>query len=66
MSETVPREEDSLGKGLGDSPPHRPLVTQSLHPALPIPLLLNNFSSCWPEQGWQSVYECMLYVGVGG
>lgn len=53
MRQAVPREEDELGKGLGGSPPHQPLVTRSLHPTLPIPLLLNNFSSCWQKQGWQ-------------
>lgn len=35
MREAVSREEDELGKGLGDSPPHQPLVTQSLHPDSP-------------------------------
>lgn len=61
------------GEGLGDSPPHQALVTQSLHPTLPIPLLFNSFSSCWQKQGWQSVCECMCVcwgwrgaVGAGG
>ena len=35
MREAVSRGEDELGKGLGDSPPHQPLVTQSLHPDSP-------------------------------
>lgn len=41
------------GEGLGDSPPHQPLVTQSVYPTLPISLLFNSFSSCWQKQGCQ-------------
>lgn len=53
MGEGGSAQGELAGEGLGDSPPRQPLVTQSLHPTLPSPLLFNSFSSCWQKQGWQ-------------